>query len=499
VHALVYNLLLLKVRNRPPHARIHAGVKVVCVADERQDLTVSMVAWHAWAQGDRRDDLVVVGAGRLLLALGIAGVLWMPLPTDAVAAREHAWAVAAMSAVTLTVLVRQPWPEDAGPRPLRAWAEPHWTALLSVLIAVAIALTGGFESAVAPLVVLLSLSWPARGGPAGNAGVWKVGAWGAGSYLLGALVAMPHAPAAETVVGMLERGVVLGVLTGGVRYWQLRLGEQTPGKVELRRSAATWRAEALTLERARGEMLAHVSHELLAPVAAIRSSAGLLVELAGVEGSAGDRWSGTGRSAPVVGRMIGSIVRNTARLELCVQDLLELARLEEERPVVTAGWHACEALLERTVDLLLPLLESKGQRAQVVVADPDLLVWGDARRIERVTTNLLANAHKYAGEHARIVLRAMRQYEGTRLEVVDDGPGVGPESLARLFDRYYRAPGVPGQGSGLGLAIVQAEVELHGGRVWAESAEGQGCRVVCVFPDPSETASLAQQVSEVGT
>lgn len=162
-------------------------------------------------------------------------------------------------------------------------------------------------------------------------------------------------------------------------------------------------------------------------------------------------------------------------------------------------WHGCADLLVQAVEALRPLLDSKHQctRLTVAEAEAEVRVWGDARRIERVVTNLLANAHKYAGDGATIVVRATRDGDGTRLEVADDGPGIPTQALTHIFDRYYRAPGVPGQGSGLGLAIVQAEVELHGGRVWAESSAEHGSRFICLFPYPSVAGDLPVRVVEV--
>lgn len=450
--------------------------------------------WSAWQVEHRRDELLVFGISRVLLALGIAGVLWLPLPHSAGADAERRWAVASMSVLTLLIVAGDVWSVRMRTGAWRMRTAPRLPLLEGVLVATAIALTGGLESPLAPLVVLLALCWECRDGEVPSRGMaWLVGAGAGATYLVAALVALPEHASALTLGWMLERGVVLGLLAGALGQWRLSLLAGNRQALELRRAAASWRAEAVALERTRGELLAHVSHELITPLAAIRSSAELLGELTAGGGSVAHGQ----RVAEARERMLGAITRNTARLELSVQDLLELARLEEGRPRLRPAWHACGELLARVAEALEPLLVSERQEVRIVVAGPDVRVWGDSRRIERVLLNLLANAHKYAGAGATIEMRAAREGTGTRLEVADDGPGIAPEALARIFDRYYRAPGVPGQGSGLGLAIVRAEVELHGGRVWAEQAGGTGCRFVCVFPSPPASVARRAQVFEV--
>jgi signal transduction histidine kinase len=458
-----------------------------------------MTAWGAWRFDLQRDEMLNFSLSRLALALGLAAVLWLPMPGPTVAVSERPWAVTAMSILTLAVLLDRPWPQGAVMRSGRTWVAPHWPLLSAGLIAAAIALTGGADSPLAPLVLLLSLPADRPDAPGqARARAWQAGVSAAACYVLAALIALRPDPQPLALVWMGERSIGLGLLAAALSSWRFSRLSGGACAQELRTTAASWRAEALALERTRGEMLAHVSHELLAPIAVIHCCAGLLGELAAAGGAVPVRPARPDGGTGAFDRMVGTILRNSARLELCVQDLLELARLEEGRATLNASWHSCADLLQHAVALLAPLVDSKRQRVRVSIPEPDLMVWGDGRRIERVMTNLLANAHKFAGEGATIAVCASRDAGGTRLAVVDDGPGVPPDALARLFDRYYRAPGVPGQGTGLGLAIVQAEVELHGGKVWAEAAAEHGCRFVCVFPDLRVEDAPPARVIEVG-
>jgi signal transduction histidine kinase len=404
-----------------------------------------------------------------------------------------------MSLLTLAMLLWQPWPANATGESLRRWIAPHVVVLLAVLVTACVALTGGMQSPEAPLVVLLGVA-PARKRAEPHWGVsraWVAGVSACVCMFAAALIALPSAVWPTELAPTVERGIVLGLCAGAVSHWQRCLLAADARAADLRRLAAQVRTEALALERARGEMLAHVSHELLAPLAVIRSGAGLLGALAREGLGAGERAQLERRGTSALARTADSIVRSSARLELSVHDLLELARLEEGHASLVPAWHDCQQLFDRAVEQLVALLEIKHQRVTVVIAGTNQVVWGDGRRLERVVTNLLANAHKYAGEGASITLRASSDANATCLAVQDDGPGVTPDVVARLFDRYYRAPGAAGHGSGLGLAIVQAEVALHGGRVWAESLPERGCRFVCTFPYPRQADFPVARPTEV--
>jgi signal transduction histidine kinase len=119
-----------------------------------------------------------------------------------------------------------------------------------------------------------------------------------------------------------------------------------------------------------------------------------------------------------------------------------------------------------------PLLAQKGQSLQIDLPEP-LPVLGDARRLEQVVVNLLANAHRHTPAGTRVVVEGRATATLIHIVVLDDGPGIPSESLEDIFRRFYRLNSGT-TGSGLGLAITHSLVELHGGRIWVESAPGQG-------------------------
>jgi signal transduction histidine kinase len=103
-------------------------------------------------------------------------------------------------------------------------------------------------------------------------------------------------------------------------------------------------------------------------------------------------------------------------------------------------------------------------------------VLADGPRLERVINNLLTNALKYSAENAPVLIRIAQTDSGIELDIVDRGIGIAPESIKRLFDRYYRTPGGKARASGLGLGLYIARliVEAHGGRIGVHSVVGEG-------------------------
>lgn len=128
---------------------------------------------------------------------------------------------------------------------------------------------------------------------------------------------------------------------------------------------------------------------------------------------------------------------------------------------------------------------SKGHRFFTDISAEAREVFADPTRLEQVLRNLLDNAIKYSPEGSLIVLRVKRTGEGFLFSVADQGGGIAPEHLNRLFERHYRvADGDAGkvQGTGLGLPIARQIVNAHGGDIWAESVVGKGSTFYFTIP-----------------
>jgi two-component system, OmpR family, sensor kinase len=235
--------------------------------------------------------------------------------------------------------------------------------------------------------------------------------------------------------------------------------------------------EARASEERMRRFVADASHELRTPLASIRGFAELYRQGAV---SGGDD----------LDRVMGRIEDEAARMGLLVDDLLLLARLDQQRP-----------LEQKPVDLL-PLATDAVHDAHVVAPDhgvrllvaPDstpLVVSGDETRLRQVVTNLVTNALVHTPKGTRVDVSLGAVDGEVRLEVRDNGPGLAPPDAARVFERFYRAdpsrartttPTRGGSGSGLGLSIVSALVAAHGGRVEVTSAPGEGATFQVFLP-----------------
>jgi signal transduction histidine kinase len=217
----------------------------------------------------------------------------------------------------------------------------------------------------------------------------------------------------------------------------------------------------------RRELIANVSHELRTPISALRATLENVVD---------------GVVAPDPA-LLRTMLAQTERLQRLVTQLLDLSRLE-------SGGTPLHKLPFPVVDLLDAVadeaaLHSPDMAFDVQIEPLDLAVDGDPERLHQVVANLVENAVRFAPEDTPIVLRARRTAAHVVLEVTDQGPGIPPESLARVFERFYRtdeARSADEGGSGLGLAIARWIVELHGGTIRAEQVQPHGCRIVVRLP-----------------
>ena len=231
------------------------------------------------------------------------------------------------------------------------------------------------------------------------------------------------------------------------------------------------RADALAAsDRARRQLLADVSHELNTPVTAMR---GYLETLTMDE---------LDLDAQTRARYLGIIGDETARLEHIIGDLLDLARLEGGGGAFLADADVpLDQVFDRVVARHERELQGAGVRMTVAIEPGAETVRADRDRLEQALQNLAANALRYAPEGTAIELKARATADHSVITVSDEGPGIAPEHLPHVFDRFYKAEaarsirsgaGLSG-GSGLGLSIVKAIVERHGGDVTVESGPGR--------------------------
>ncbi|MGD9890208.1 MAG: sensor histidine kinase [Dehalococcoidia bacterium] len=260
------------------------------------------------------------------------------------------------------------------------------------------------------------------------------------------------------------RLVVLSLVGVGMAILSRRLAlEQATGR------AAQLESERLAeLNRLRSEFISTISHDLRTPLTATRAGLGML------ETSMVDRLQ------PDEKDLLGNARRNVDRLALLIDDLLAFNQLEAGTLQLDREPLDLRAVVAGAMATVHPLIREKGQTLEIDLPEP-LLVEGDVRRLEQVVVNLLANAHRHTPAGTRITTTGRATPSELRLSVQDTGPGIPADELQAIFQRFYRLTPSEG-GSGLGLAIAKGIVELHGGRIWAESRPGEGTTFHLLLP-----------------
>ncbi len=182
-------------------------------------------------------------------------------------------------------------------------------------------------------------------------------------------------------------------------------------------------------------------------------------------------------------RLLGNARRNADRLRRLIDDLLAYNQLEAGTLEVGSRPIDLRSVVMDAVGVVHLLMEGKGQTLEVDLSEP-LPAEGDPFRLGQMLINLLGNAHEHTPPGTHIRVTAETRTDEVVLSVSDDGPGIPSEQLETIFERSRRLHPVVGN-TGLGLAIVRGIVELHGGRIWAESGSGQGTTFRVALPRSS--------------
>ena len=224
-------------------------------------------------------------------------------------------------------------------------------------------------------------------------------------------------------------------------------------------------------EKLRGTLLASLSHDLRTPLATITGAVTTL------------RKFGDGMAPEQRADLLASIEEESARLTRFIANLLDMSRIE-------AGALKPKQDLVDVVEVVRAAIERAGKAfpGQPVVTSlaRDLpYVRCDANLLEQVLFNLLDNAQKYGGG-GRVIVHARPEGANVLVSVTDEGPGIKPADLERVFEKFYRGGKADGRraGTGLGLSISRGLVEAMGGKIWAESpaVRRRGARIVISMP-----------------
>jgi two-component system phosphate regulon sensor histidine kinase PhoR len=235
-------------------------------------------------------------------------------------------------------------------------------------------------------------------------------------------------------------------------------------------------SQSVRYQELRKEFVANVSHELRTPLTVIKGFTETLRD-----GALQDAVNGP--------KFLATIERHVDQLTNLVSDLLELSRLESMPDLPNVVPFDLSASVRRVTDLLLPAAQRKKQSLHVETARHIPRLVGNPDYVERAVSNLIDNAIKYTPEGGEIRVSVGMDEQQVWVDVADNGLGIPPEDLARVFERFYRVDRSRSRemgGTGLGLSIVKHVAQSHGGSIDVSSTPGKGSRFRLRLPIPVE-------------
>jgi signal transduction histidine kinase len=176
------------------------------------------------------------------------------------------------------------------------------------------------------------------------------------------------------------------------------------------------------------------------------------------------------------------VIRAAARMNRLLTDLLDVARIESKTLRIVKRPHDVGVLLNEVLRSYRPLFVDRGMAFSVGVPIPAIVAFFDRDRVVQVLSNLLGNALKFTPPEGAVHLHAVRGEGHIEFVLHDNGPGIHPDALPHVFERFWQIDSDTRRGLGLGLYICEKIVALHGGRIWAESELGSGATFRFTLP-----------------
>lgn len=229
------------------------------------------------------------------------------------------------------------------------------------------------------------------------------------------------------------------------------------------------------LDQLKNSFVANVSHELRTPLVAIDKSLSLILN------------KSTGEISPTQEEFLSMAQRNLKRLSHLVNDLLDLSKLEAGKMEFKRQPSSIEKIIDESLEGLNTWAKTKSIEIMKKIQEGLPQVNVDSNRIIQVLNNLIGNAIKFTPHNGNVTVEANFQSEKEEIEICvqDTGIGIPKENLPKIFDKFFQvSERVPTDisGTGIGLSIAKEIVELHGGRIWAASEEGQGAKFIFTLP-----------------
>jgi ammonium transporter, Amt family len=251
-----------------------------------------------------------------------------------------------------------------------------------------------------------------------------------------------------------------------------RVLERTAQLGEANKQLAAQNEQLTRASRMKSEFVARMSHEFRTPLNSIIGFSDLLAE------------QGEGPLAEAYADYVTHVSDGAHHLLALVNDILDLSRIEAGRMDLQHEEFAATDAISEVLSVTRTLAEARQIELRSHVS-PGLVAYGDRTRFKQILYNLVSNAVKFTPAIGSVQVNAEPDYSEIRFGVSDTGIGIPPDQQNAIFDEFTQlAPAASGvkEGAGLGLAISKRIVELHGGRIWVESAVGQGSRFFFTMP-----------------
>jgi len=249
----------------------------------------------------------------------------------------------------------------------------------------------------------------------------------------------------------------------------LYLAEELARRAESSIENARLFFEAQRAIKARGDILAIVSHDLKNPLTVITLVARALHESRELE-------------AVQINEYADKIQRAVDKMLQLISNLLDFSKIESGTFSVEQHPETLENMILPAIDGMRTLAEARQQTMECHIDSNLPEVAADRHRVGQVVSNLLSNAIKFTRQGGRIVISAQKREDTIVVSVSDEGPGIPREHLSKVFDRFWQGEKTKRLGSGLGLSIAKGIVEAHGGRIWVDSQGGRGTSFSFTLP-----------------
>jgi signal transduction histidine kinase len=239
--------------------------------------------------------------------------------------------------------------------------------------------------------------------------------------------------------------------------------------------------EARRLDKMKGDFVAITSHELRTPLGLILGHSTFLRETVDEEHRS----------------QLDTIIKNAMRLKEIIENMTSVDNAQSGLSVVRRRTVSIHQLILDIVENFRQEAEEKKVILGVDIEDSDLMVEGDAEKIGVAISNLVKNGITFTSEGGHVFVLAEQVPGYVKVAVVDDGIGIPAKDLSHIFERFYQVESHLTRkhgGMGLGLSVAKMMVEMHGGRIWVESAEGKGSIFSLLLPLDSTQARAADKV-----